>query len=124
VGDALVIGYFVSVDPGSATKRVVLGFGSGGAELKTVARGYLATPEGLRALGSGDVEAGSGKLPGGAVPLVVTVATANPLGLAVSGAAKTYGEVSGSETIEGAARRTAHEFAEKIQLTAERQGWI
>jgi hypothetical protein len=39
VGDALVIGYFVSVDPGSATKRVVLGFGSGGAELKTVVRG-------------------------------------------------------------------------------------
>ena len=124
VGDALVVGYFVSVDPGSATKRVALGFGSGGAELKTVVRGYRATPQGLRALGSGEVEAGSGKLPGGAVPLVITVATANPLGLAVAGAAKTYGEVSGSETIEGAARRTAREIAEKIQLTAERQGWI
>ena len=124
VGDALVVGYFVSVDPGSAAKRVALGFGSGGAELKTVVRGYRATPQGLRALGSGEVEAGSGKLPGGAVPLVITVATANPLGLAVAGAAKTYGEVSGSETIEGAARRTAREIAEKIQLTAERQGWI
>ena len=92
--------------------------------MKAVVTGYRATPQGLRALGSGEVEAGSGKLPGGAVPLVITVATANPLGLAVAGAAKTYGEVSGSETIEGAARRTAREIAEKIQLTAERQGWI
>jgi hypothetical protein len=66
------------------------------------------TPQGLQALGSGDVEAGSGKAPGGAVPLVVAVATANPLGLVVSGAAKAYGEASGSETIEGAAKRTAH----------------
>jgi Domain of unknown function (DUF4410) len=67
VGDGLVVGYFVSVDPGSATERVVLGFGAGGSELKTVVKGYLMTAEGLRALGSGEVEAGSGKMPGGAV---------------------------------------------------------
>jgi hypothetical protein len=68
---------------GAPRSGVVLGFGSGGSELKTVVRGFLITPEGLRALGSGEVEAGSGKMPGRAVPLVVTVATANPLGLAV-----------------------------------------
>jgi hypothetical protein len=124
VGDGLVVGYFALVDPGSATERVALGFGAGAAELKTVVKGYLMTAQGLRALGSGEVEAGSGKMPGGAVPLVVTVATANPLGLVVSGAMKGYGEMSGSETIEGAAQRTAHEVAEKIRLTAERQGWI
>jgi hypothetical protein len=55
---------------------------------------------------------------------VVTVATANPLGLVVSVASKAYGEASGSETIEGAAERTAHEIAVKIRATAERQGWI
>ena len=120
VGDGLV----TSVDPGSATERVVLGFGAGGSELKTVVRGYLMTAEGLRALGSGEVEAGSGKMPGGAVPLAVTIATANPLGIAVAGAVKGYGEVSGSETIEGAAQRTAHEIAVKIKATAERHGWI
>jgi hypothetical protein len=94
VGDGLVVGYFASVDAGSATERVVLGFGAGGAELKTVVKGFLMTAQGLRALGSGEVEAGSGKMPGGAVPLVVAVATANPIGLVVSGAAKAYGEVS------------------------------
>ena len=124
VGDGLVVGYFALVDPGSATERVALGFGVGAAELKTVVKGYLMTTQGLRALGSGEVEAGSGKMPGGAVPLIVTVATANPLGLVVSGATKAYGEVSGSETIEGAAQRTAHEVAGKIRITAEKQGWI
>jgi hypothetical protein len=123
-GDALVVGYFASVDEGSATKRVVLGFGSGGAELKTIAKGFLMTEQGLRALGSGEVAAGSGKLPGGAIPLAVTIATANPIGLIVSGGVKAYGEMSGSETIEGAARRTADEIASKIRITAEKQGWI
>ncbi len=123
-GDALLAGYFLLVDPGNATERVVLGFGAGGAELKTVARGYLVTEDGLHALGSGQVDAGSGKMPGGAVPLVVTAITANPIGLAVGGAAKAYGEISGSETIDGAAERTAQEIADKIRVTAERQGWI
>lgn len=123
-GDALLVGWFVSIDPGSATNRVVLGFGSGAAELKTVVKGYLMTDQGLRALGSGEVAAGSGKMPGGAVPLVVAVATSNPVGLIISGAAKTYGEASGSETIEGAARRTAQEIADKLRLAAEKQGWI
>jgi hypothetical protein len=124
VGDCLVAGYFAVVDAGSAAERVALGFGAGAAELKTVVKGFVMSAQGLRALGSGEVEAGSGKMPGGAVPLVVTVATANPLGLVVSGAAKAYGEASGSETIEGAALRTAHEIAVKIRATAERQGWI
>jgi len=124
VGDGLVVGYFTTVDPGSAVERVAIGFGEGGAQLKTVVRGYLMTAQGLRALGSGEVEAGSGKMPGGAIPLIVTVATANPIGLVVAGAAKGYGELSGSETIQGAAQRTAHEIALKIQATAQRQGWI
>ena len=36
VNDLLLIGYFEAIDEGSAAKRVVLGFGSGGAELTTV----------------------------------------------------------------------------------------
>ena len=82
-------------------------FGKGAADLKTVVNGFVMTAQGLSLLGSGGVDAGSGKTPGGAAPLVVAVATGNPLGLVVSGAAKAYGEASGSETIEGAAQRTA-----------------
>jgi hypothetical protein len=123
-GDGLIVGYFTSINPGDAAERVVVGFGSGAAELKTVVQGFLMTAQGLRPLGSGEVEASSGKMPGGAVPLVVAVATANPVGLVVAGAAKAYGEASGSDTIEGAAERTAGAIAAKLRLTAERQGWI
>lgn len=123
-GDALIVGYFATVDPGSAAERVGLGFGAGAAELKTVVKGYLQTAQGLQPLGSGEVEAASGKMPGGAVPLVVAVATANPVGLVVAGGAKAYGEISGSETIEGAARRTSQQIAAKIRATAQRQGWL
>lgn len=42
----------------------------------------------------------------------------------VFGAGRAYGEASGSETIEGAARLTAQEIAEKVRATAEKQGWI
>ena len=54
VGDGLVAGYFALVEEGSATERVALGFGAGGAELKTVVKGFLMTPQGLRAIGSGE----------------------------------------------------------------------
>jgi hypothetical protein len=124
VNDIAIVGYFTTVNEGSATERVGLGFGTGAAELKTVVNGFVMTAQGLRPLGSGTVEAGSGKTPGGAAPLVVAVATANPVGLLVSGAAKVYGEASGSETIEGAAERTAQQIAAKLKVAAEKQGWI
>ena len=63
-GDIVIMGYFVSIDKGSTVKRVVLGFGSGAAELGTEVEGYLMTKQGLRRLGEGKVEAGTGKGPG------------------------------------------------------------
>ena len=101
VGDIVIIGYFESIDEGSAAKRVAIGFGSGGAELNTHVEGYLMTDQGMRKLGSRDVDAGGGKTPGVMVPLAVTIATANPIGLIVGGAVKVGGEVSGKNTIKG-----------------------
>jgi len=124
VGDIVLMGYFASVDPGSLTKRLVLGFGSGSAELKTVVEGYLMTNTGLRRLGGGEVEAGGGKAPGVAVPLVVAAATGNPIGLIVSSALKVEGEASGRTTIEGSAKRTAQEIADRLKGFCQRQGWI
>ena len=40
VGDIVIKGWFVSVEEGSAGKRVLLGFGSGASDLKTVVEGY------------------------------------------------------------------------------------
>jgi hypothetical protein len=124
VDDIVLRGYFVSIDEGSAGKRVLVGFGSGAAEMRAAVEGYQMTAEGLRLLGSGEVGSGGGKMPGIAAPLAVLAATANPIGLVVGGAAKLYGEESGSDTIEGVAKRTADEITAQLRTVAEKQGWI
>lgn len=124
VNDIVLQGYFVSIDEGSAGKRALVGFGSGEAEMRAAVEGYQMTAQGLRLIGSGEVEAGGSKMPGMAVPLAVLAATASPIGLIVGGTAKATGEMTGSETIEGAAKRTADEIAAQLETAAEEQGWI
>ncbi len=124
VNDIVIKGSFVTVDQGSAGKRILIGFGSGAADLKTVVEGYQMTPQGLRKLGGGDVNSGGNKTPGMIVPLAVMAATANPIGLIVVGGAKAYGQISGSSTIEGRAKATADEIAAQLKVAAQKQGWI
>ena len=122
VGDIVIRGYFVSIDEGGAGKRILIGFGSGAAELRTVVEGYQMTNQGLRPLGTRETEAGGGEMPGMLVPVAVMAATGSPVGLIVGGAAKLKGE-TGSETIEGAATRTAKEVGNELQVAFDRQGW-
>ncbi len=124
VGDIVIIGYFESIDEGSAVKRVAIGFGSGGAKLRTQVEGYLMTDQGLRELGSRGIDSGAGKTPGAAVPLAVTIATANPIGLIASSALKVGGEVTGRSTIKGSAKRTAKKIADELSIAFEEQGWL
>jgi hypothetical protein len=84
VGDIVIRGYLLSIDEGSAAKRVAIGFGSGASELTTAVEGYQMTAQGLRKLASGTVQSGGNKMPGGALGAVVLVATGNPAGLIVS----------------------------------------
>ena len=82
-------------------------------------------PDSLRHLAGGTTDSGGGKTPGMAAPLAVraATATANPLGLIVVGGVKLHGEMTGSNTIEGAAKRTADVIAARVKAGAERQGW-
>ena len=123
-GDLVLVGYFGAIDEGSALKRVVIGFGSGGAELTTHVEGYRMTNGSLERLGSADLDAGVSKGPGVVVPAIVTIATANPIGLIVGGALKAGGELTGSSTIEGTGKRTAGKIAEALQPKFKEQGWI
>jgi hypothetical protein len=124
VNDIVLRGYFFSIDEGSAGKRVLVGFGSGTAEMRAAVEGYQMTAQGLRLLGSGEIRSGGSDMPGMVVPLAVVAATANPIGLVVGGAVKLYGEGTGSDTIEGAAKRTADEVAAQLKTAAQEQGWI
>ena len=124
LNDIVVKGYLLSMDEGSATKRVALGFGSGGSELKAAVEGYQMTAQGLRRLGSGNLQSGGGKAPGGALGVAGLIVTGNPVGLIVGGGMKVYGEYSGSAKIEGRAKAIAKEIAVQIKPRFQKQGWI
>ena len=124
VNDIVIRGYLVSVEEGSAAKRVGIGFGAGASELHTVVESYQVTASGMRKLGSGKVESGGSKTPGAAMGAAALIATANPVGLIVSGGMKVYGEKSGKSKLAGRAAATAKEIAAVFQERFREQGWI
>jgi hypothetical protein len=124
INDIVIRGYLVSVEQGSAAKRIVVGFGSGASELEVAVEGYQMTPQGLRELGSGNVSAESGKSPGGLLGVATLLATHNPAGLIVSAGAHIYGEKSGKSTLEGRAKQTAKKIADVLKQRFEEQGWV
>jgi len=124
LNDIVLRGYFVSIDEGSAAKRVAIGFGSGSSKLTTAVEGYQMTAQGLRKLGSGTVDSGGSKTPGAGLGVVGLIATGNPVGLIVSGGMKVYGEASGSSKVEGRAKATAKEIADVLKQRFQQEGWI
>ncbi len=124
MNDLVIKGYLLSVEAGSTAERLAVGFGAGGSELKTAVEGFQMTPQGLRKLGSGTLDSGGSKTPGAALGVVGLVATGNPAGLIVSSGMKIYGEASGSSRLEGRAKATAQEIADKIKPRFQQQGWI
>ncbi len=124
VNDLVIRGYLLSVQEGSAAKRVAIGFGSGAAELHTLVEGFQVTATGERKLGSGTVAADGGKSPGAVLGVAVFLATKNPAGLIISGGMHVYGEASGSSTVEGRAKSTAKEITDVLKQRFQEQGWI
>lgn len=124
-GDIVITGQFVTVDEGDRAKRMLIGFGKGGAQLRTVAEGYRITASGPRLLASRDIMAKGGKMPGMAAPLVIV---GGIMGRPVTAAAVSGGlniaQELGPERIEGAADRTAKAIAEELRAGFRRQGWI
>lgn len=124
INDIVIRGYLVSIEAGSQSKRVAIGFGSGSSDLRTVVEAFQVTADGMRKLGSGTLEAASGKSPGGAVGAAVFIATANPAGLIVSSGMKVHGEATGSAQIEGRGKATAEELAAVMKKRFQELGWI
>jgi hypothetical protein len=124
VHDIVLRGYLLSIDEGSAAKRLVIGFGAGASQLTTMVEGFQVTPDGLQKLGSGTLDSGGNKTPGAALGAVGLIASANPAGLIVSSGMKAYGEYSGSAKIKGRAKETAKEIAARLKPKFLEQGWI
>lgn len=123
-GDLVIVGFLGSVEEGSGFKRVVVGFGAGAAQVTSHVEGYLATADGYRKLGSGDAASKKAHGPGVMVPVAVTIATANPIGLLVMAPIKVGTEVSGRNKIEGVGKRMAGEVADALEPKFREQGWI
>jgi hypothetical protein len=124
LNDIVIRGYLVSIEKGSTAKRMTIGFGSGGSELTTYVEGFQMTANGLRKLGSGTTDAKGAKGPGAGLGAAGWLITGSPVGLIASGGMKIYGEASGSATIEGRAKATAKEIAERLKIRFKEQGWI
>ncbi len=124
VGDGIIRGYLVSTNSGSMAGRFVIGFGAGASELDTVVEGYAVTPNGLRKMGSGELNASGNKMPGLVAPAAIAIATGNPIGLAVMGGAKVIGEASGRTGLEGRAKATADKIAAQLKIRFTERGWI
>jgi len=124
VNDIVIRGYLISVHEGSAGKRIAIGLGAGASELKTAVEGFQMTPQGLRKVGGGDLDASGNKTPGMAVGVATLVATHNPLGLIVSTGMKVYDEKTGKDKIGGRADQTAKEIGEQLKKRFTEEGWI
>ncbi len=124
INDIVIRGYLLSIQEGSAAKRILVGFGSGASDLKVAAEGFQMTAQGLRKLGSGTTNATGGKAPGADLGVLGLIATHNPAGLIISSAVKVYGEESGKSTVEGRAKQTAKEIGDVLKKRFEEQGWI
>jgi hypothetical protein len=124
VNDIVIHGYLISVQQGNEAERVAIGFGKGESDLKTAVEGFQMTANGLRKIGSGDLNAGGAKSPGAALGVVGLIATHNPAGLIISGGVHIYGEESGSSKVEGRAKQTAQEIADVLKQRFQQQGWI
>jgi hypothetical protein len=124
INDLVIRGYFLSIDVGSAEKRVAIGFGSGESELRVAVEGFQMTAQGLSKLGSGTTDSSGSKGPGGVLGLATLLATHNPAGLIIGTGVKVYGEESGRSTVEGRAKATAKEIADVLKTRFQEQGWI
>ena len=124
INDIVIRGYLISINEGSVTKRVAIGFGYGASELRTAVELYQMTAQGLRKLESSTMDSGGGKGPGASLGAAAFIVTANPVGLIVTSGVHVYGEESGRSKVEGRADATAKEIADQLKIRFQEQGWI
>jgi hypothetical protein len=115
-------GQFVTIDPGSAGKRVVVGFGSGAEEVSVQFTVYQVTPEGPRPLAEITGKSQGGKSPGMATSAGVAVATSNPTGLVIGGVLNTKREIK--DPIQESFKRLAKDLAARARKFYREQGWL
>jgi hypothetical protein len=123
LGIYTIEGQFVTIDEGNAAMRMIIGFGTGGTEIKTLVQAYASEPTGKRLLADADVSAESSTAPGLAATL--------PLGSAISGIAMASAISTGvglvreiNTDVRNGAEDTAEAIVELMKPRLEKLGWI
>jgi len=116
-------GQFLTIDEGSAVKRMIIGFGVGGTELRVLVQAYHLDVGKRDLLGEAEVSATSSKKPGLAATL--------PVGAAISGVATAAAVSTGvglvtelNTDVQRGAEDTAEAIVELLRPRMEAQGWV
>jgi hypothetical protein len=119
-------GQFISIDEGNRFRRMIIGFGLGKAEVRTLVQVYFGMDGGQSIVQQFETTAESSKMPGMAPMMGVGAAARGAAGLAraavVSGGMHTVGEFR--ENVEAEARRTADVLVKRLAQFFAAQGWI
>jgi hypothetical protein len=123
-GPSLAIeGQFLTVDQGNRLRRMVVGFGAGASEVRTLVQIFEITNDGRRLVEDFYTTVKSSRKPGMG-PMVGVGAAA---GRVVTSAAVSAGvgvATAHSQTVEGDAKHTADEIAKVLKKFFIEQGWI
>jgi hypothetical protein len=123
-GPSLAVeGQFLTVDQGNRLRRMVIGFGAGATEVRTLVQIYETTNEGRRLVEDFYTTVKSSRKPGMG-PMVGVGAAAGTVATsaAVSTGVGVFSELS--QTVEGDAKHTAEEIAKVLKKFFAEQGWI
>ena len=117
----VVKGQFVTIQEGSRTRRMLIGFGAGSTMLRIEVQVYQMMESGLQRIKEVEGQARGRRMPGVAGPGAVAGATGVVAGVAVAGAMSTVREVRGG--IKADVHRLAERFGYKMVVFYYRQGW-
>ncbi len=117
----VVKGQFVTIQEGSRTRRMLIGFGAGSTMLRIEVQVYQMMESGLQRIKEVEGQARGSRMPGVAGPGAVAGATGAVAGVAIAGAMSTVREVRGG--IKADVHRLAERFGYKMIVFYYRQGW-
>lgn len=115
----ILTGEFITIDEGDQTKRIWIGFGLGGTELRT----RVQLIQGRQLIAEGETKTRSSLKPGMLVSGGLAAGAESAVPLIVGGTAHTISETVRG-TIEADAARTAEQVAERVKKAYQERGWL
>jgi hypothetical protein len=123
VNDVVIQGQFVRIDEGSQTRRLLLGFGVSGTELRTQVEIFQVTAAGWRPIQQFDTVATGSRLPAMGPVLAAGAVAGNVVGSATGTSAP---GVLGDDlrvSIDADARRTSEQISKRLSELSSAQRW-